>query len=512
MTYKGTFQSARDFGSSQNRWLLVNVQNVQEFPCQVLNRDVWSNPETRAVIKDSFVFWQVYNDSEEGKRFMQFYKLSQWPYVAVIDPFTGESQIVWNKIADGNVFCELAKDFLSMSPVPDSSQLPTSAKRQRREPTIVDASEEDQLEAAIQASLTESVQKPAPPAQYVCSSDSEADVIGDSDDGEVETFSDSDDVIVSTPPSTISSNGVCRKQNSSSCTSSSTSASVSNTSRNKHSEKKSLPSPSDHKTSDTTSLRPSSSHPPSLLSESSSSSFPSSSSSSSQSFSRRGKKLTSTLNNSEIRIRHEDIDEEDADAYDVEDRIASSVWAAPGPSSSSGASLSQQQQQQQQQQQHQHAGFGLASLGDNEENSLLDMLGMGTREAEVSTPPVCTLDDEEGDDSNCADGKTKDCGEETSQLDGEAEADDWKQFWGSTDDEMSKIMLRFPDNKREQVELPCSSQLKALSAFCASQGYPPKDFELVTNFPRRKLSQMEATTTLKEAGLHPQDTVFVQDV
>ena len=35
------------------------------------------------------LYFQVYNDSEEGKRFMQFYKLNQWPYVAVIDPFTG---------------------------------------------------------------------------------------------------------------------------------------------------------------------------------------------------------------------------------------------------------------------------------------------------------------------------------------------------------------------------------------------------------------------------------------
>ncbi|GFS21056.1 UBX domain-containing protein 7-like [Elysia marginata] len=509
MTYKGTFQSARDFGSSQNKWLLVNVQNVQEFPCQVLNRDVWSSQDTRAMIKDNFIFWQVYNDSEEGKRFMQFYKLNQWPYVAVIDPFTGENQIVWNKIADGNVFCELAKDFLSMCPVPDSSQLPSAAKRQRREPTIVDATEEEQLEAAIQASLSETKKKADPAPQYIHSSDSEADVIGDSDDDEVETFSDSDDVIVSSPPSSaapVSSNGLACKQKN--CASSFTAASKNSSSSNKSKSlvKKSLPSTGNHRNFETTQTGLSSSslsHPSSLLSAFSSTSCPSSSSassSSSQSHSHRGKKLSSTLNNSEIRIRHEDIDDDDNyDRLDDEDRRASSVWAASGPSTSS---LSQQQP----------TGLGLGALGDSEENSILDMLDMGTREAEVGTPPVCTLDDDEGDDDKSANDRLKDSAEEGSRPDAEVDTDDWKKYWGNTHDPMSKIMLRFPDNKREQVELPCSSQLKALSAFCGSRGFPSKDFELVTNFPRKKLSQMAPTTTLKEAGLHPQDTVFVQDL
>ena len=191
---------------------------------------------------------------------------------------------------------------------------------------------------------------------------------------------------------------------------------------------KSLPPTAEYQSSGPTraALGSSSSHPSSLLSELSSPSCPSSSSSSSQNYAHRGKKLTATLNHSEIRIRHEDIDEEDEDVYDVEDRRASSVWAAPGPSSASTASLSQQQ--------HQHAGLGLASLEDSEENSLLDMLGMGTREAEVGTPPVGTLDDDvEGDDDNSTDGKTKDCPEEASRLDGEVEAEDWKQYWGSAD-------------------------------------------------------------------------------
>ena len=43
------------------------------------------------------------------------------------------------------------------------------------------------------------------------------------------------------------------------------------------------------------------------------------------------------------------------------------------------------------------------------------------------------------------------------------------------------------------------------------EGYPNERYELVTNFPRRKLSSLDFGTTLKAAGLFPQETVFVQE-
>lgn len=46
-------------GKTQGRWLMVNIQNVQEFACQALNRDIWSNSAVKALVKDNFVFWQV---------------------------------------------------------------------------------------------------------------------------------------------------------------------------------------------------------------------------------------------------------------------------------------------------------------------------------------------------------------------------------------------------------------------------------------------------------------------
>lgn len=72
----------------------------------------------------------------------------------------------------------------------------------------MDASEQEQMEAAIQASLKAS-QPPSSP-QYIIDSDSEVDLIDDSD--EVETFSDSDDVIMSNPNSPSKKSPVNSKQ------------------------------------------------------------------------------------------------------------------------------------------------------------------------------------------------------------------------------------------------------------------------------------------------------------
>lgn len=34
--------------------------------------------------------FQVYSDSDDGKRYMQFYQVKKWPCIDVIDPITGK--------------------------------------------------------------------------------------------------------------------------------------------------------------------------------------------------------------------------------------------------------------------------------------------------------------------------------------------------------------------------------------------------------------------------------------
>jgi len=61
------------------------------------------------------------------------------------------------------------------------------------------------------------------------------------------------------------------------------------------------------------------------------------------------------------------------------------------------------------------------------------------------------------------------------------------------------------------IETLVVSPLQALVRHVQSKGYPNERFELVTNFPRRKLAHLDYDITLQDAGLCPQETVFVQE-
>lgn len=71
--FLGTFMEAREQAKGINRWLLVNVQDQQEFACQILNRDVWTDPQIKSIINDHFVLWQVSTNFAVYEFFFFFY-------------------------------------------------------------------------------------------------------------------------------------------------------------------------------------------------------------------------------------------------------------------------------------------------------------------------------------------------------------------------------------------------------------------------------------------------------
>lgn len=93
ITFCGSFQAARDYAKEKNKWLIINVQDMSDFNCQVLNRDIWSSDKLRAIIKKYFIFWQVAIDNTDGHRFQVFYGIQVFPYVGIIDPRTGEEKL-----------------------------------------------------------------------------------------------------------------------------------------------------------------------------------------------------------------------------------------------------------------------------------------------------------------------------------------------------------------------------------------------------------------------------------
>ena len=163
VTFKGDWQAARDAAEASKKWLLVNVQDSREFACQMLNRDVWSSEAVKIILREHFIFWQQYQESEEAQRYMTFYPVTAWPHIAVVDPRTGEQIVKWDKLDDPTCFCDLVAEFLSHNGSLDKEDAPTrppAAKKSKRE-EILDAGEDEQLAAAIRASLAESQPKNA---------------------------------------------------------------------------------------------------------------------------------------------------------------------------------------------------------------------------------------------------------------------------------------------------------------------------------------------------------------
>ncbi|EAW53652.1 UBXN7 isoform 1 [Pan troglodytes] len=340
LMHKGSFETAKECGQMQNKWLMINIQNVQDFACQCLNRDVWSNEAVKNIIREHFIFWQVYHDSEEGQRYIQFYKLGDFPYVSILDPRTGQKLVEWHQL-DVSSFLDQVTGFLGEHGQLDglSSSPP---KKCARSESLIDASEDSQLEAAIRASLQET---------HFDSTQTKQDSRSD-EESESELFSGSEEFI-----------SVCGSDEE---------EEVENLAKSRKSPHKDL----GHRKEEN--RRPLTEPP---------------------------------------------------------------VRTDPGTATN-----------------HQ----GLPAV----DSEILEM------------PPE--------------------------KADGVVEGID-------VNGPKAQLMLRYPDGKREQITLPEQAKLLALVKHVQSKGYPNERFELLTNFPRRKLSHLDYDITLQEAGLCPQETVFVQE-
>ncbi|XP_044147459.1 UBX domain-containing protein 7 isoform X2 [Bufo gargarizans] len=344
---------AKECGQLKNKWLMINIQNVQDFACQCLNRDIWSNDSVKSLIREHFIFWQVYHDSEEGQRYIQFYKLSDFPYVSILDPRTGQKMIEWQKL-DVNSFLEQVTGFLAEHGQLDGLSSSPPKKRLRSE-SLIDASEDSQLEAAIRASLQET---------HFDSSASKQNARYE-EESDTELYSGSEEFI-----------SVCG---------------------------------SDHEEEEE--------RPPESLPEQEISS------------SKSRKATCKTINHRKDDLSRAEPVVEEAD----------------------------------------------------EDSSNYQLLPETTHAGSQATK------DNVGNDES-----SEDCPD-------------------TSNGPKAKLMLRYPDGQREQISLPEKAKLMALVKHVQQKGFPNERFELLTNFPRRKLSHLDYDITLQEAGLCPQETVFVQE-
>ncbi|XP_052261535.1 UBX domain-containing protein 7-like isoform X2 [Dreissena polymorpha] len=447
LTYKGTFVNAREAGKSQGRWLLVNIQNVQEFACQALNRDIWSNTAVKALIKGSFIFWQVYHDSEEGQRYCQFYKVEGWPYVAILDPQTGENLVTWNKL-EPLTFCDLVGDFLKKHPAIDCLS-PSQPKK--REDSLLEASEDDQLQAAITASLTELSKPSSTVSKAPPGSDSEF-----SDD--LETFSDSGEESGSPSISPVKT-GSRQQYRSGSPSSKSHSPTARRSPRNS--------SGSDEDKNDGAAATVRRSRRQSPL-------------------------ATCTANEIGGKPKKNSSPHQVKNASPLAKSAKNGMSPKTGSPHLKGVSPVKVASKVPQES---------TSIHNDVHPTVIDNIRRHSLSENDDSKDLSSVTEES--DPLESDQSSLDLHEQTDTR-------DYKTFLGPESDEKVTLMLRLPDGQKEKLCIALSSKLLAVVLFLGTKGYSNERYEMVTQFPRRNLSQLDFDKTLKQIGLPTQETIFIQ--
>ncbi|KXJ96092.1 hypothetical protein Micbo1qcDRAFT_158281 [Microdochium bolleyi] len=157
------WDQARDEGKDEKKWLLVNLQDMTDFSCQALNRDLWKDERIISVVKEHFIFLQYEKNDPQADSYLTFYfpnqaheNIDNYPHVSVVDPRTGEQVKVWS----GRPFPSTAEfhadlvEFLDRYSLAANSKNPVAKTKPKSKPVDYGRmTEEEMLEMALKNSL-----------------------------------------------------------------------------------------------------------------------------------------------------------------------------------------------------------------------------------------------------------------------------------------------------------------------------------------------------------------------
>jgi len=116
----GSFEAVKVRAQSKGKWILANVQ-TDESESHELN-NVWRNSEIQDIIQKHFIFWQIYDDYEEGQKINHWYKIDKKPAVLVVDPHTGYKMDHVEGTVDTQQLIEILRPYTEKAPVAESSK------------------------------------------------------------------------------------------------------------------------------------------------------------------------------------------------------------------------------------------------------------------------------------------------------------------------------------------------------------------------------------------------------
>ncbi|KAK4129074.1 hypothetical protein N657DRAFT_563879 [Parathielavia appendiculata] len=158
-----SWDEARDEGKENKKWLLVNLQDMSDFNCQALNRDIWKDEAVKSLVRENFIFLQFDKNDYAAERYITFYfpneshqNPNNYPHVSIIDPRTGEQVKVFSGIPFPSAleFHAQLAEFLDRYSLSAHSKNPVvKTKRPERVVDVDRMTEEEMLEMALQNSL-----------------------------------------------------------------------------------------------------------------------------------------------------------------------------------------------------------------------------------------------------------------------------------------------------------------------------------------------------------------------
>ena len=159
--YKGPWDNAREEGREEKKWLLVNIQNGNVFDCQALNRDLWKDPSVVETVRENFLFLQYDQADVRAEQYLNYYfqdhqNYDLYPHIAIVDPRTGEQVKVWSReTPKAPDFLMQVHEFLDRYSLNNNARNPVAKRKPeaKKEKDIHQMSEDEQLQAAMQASL-----------------------------------------------------------------------------------------------------------------------------------------------------------------------------------------------------------------------------------------------------------------------------------------------------------------------------------------------------------------------
>lgn len=74
-----------------------------------------------------------------------------------------------------------------------------------------------------------------------------------------------------------------------------------------------------------------------------------------------------------------------------------------------------------------------------------------------------------------------------------------------------QVLVRFPTGERKERRFQCSTTIQSLYDYVDSLGcLEVEKYSLVSNFPRTVYGSEKLALSLKDTGLHPQASLFVE--